>query len=295
MKRNVILVIIVVLLLLCQASFLRAIAQEAVHFPSYWDNGADQPATTLDGYLFRPTGAGPHPAIVGLHGCSGMAQRSTGAMLPIYSAWGTEFARLGYVFLLVDSLRPRRHGEMCSVGGLDLEIYRRRPNDAYGALWFLQAQPDVRRDRIGVAGWSQGGATILNAIGRQSPLRPANPPPNDFRAAVAFYPGACNAQRQSSAWTTSIPILALLGAADVWTPMPPCKEFLDAAAARGTPVEVVVYPGAYHSFDAPNLPQRELPDYRTRAGVVPIVGTDPAARADALQRVPAFFARYLSN
>jgi dienelactone hydrolase len=295
MKRNSILVTFVVLVALAGAGFERAAAQEVAHFPSYWDNGADQLATTLDGYMFRPAGAGPHPAIVGLHGCSGMANRSTGAMLPIYRAWGNEFARLGYVFLLVDSLRPRRHGEMCSVGGLDLDIYRKRPKDAYGALWFLQAQPYVRRDRVGVVGWSQGGATILNAIGRQSPLRPSNPPPDDFRAAVAFYPGACNAQRQSPAWTTPIPLLALLGAADVWTPMPPCKEFLDGAAARGTPVEAVVYPGAYHSFDAPNLAQRELPDYRTRAGVVPIVATDPAARADTLVRVPQFLARFLGN
>ena len=295
MKRNAILVTVVVLLTLCDASFIPAMAQETVYFPSYWDNGADQPATTLDGYLFRLAGTGPHPGIVRLHGCSGMAQRSTGAILPIFPAWGTEFARLGYVFLLVDSLRPRQHREMCSVGGLDLSIYRKRPRDAYGALWFLQAQPDVRRDRIGVVGWSQGGATILNAIGRQSPFRPADLPANDFRAAVAFYPGACNALRQSSAWTTSIPILALLGAADVWTPMAPCKEFLDGAAARGTPVEVVIYPGADHTFDAPNLERRELPDYRTRAGVVPIVATDPAARADAVQRVPAFFGRYLNN
>ena len=29
--------------------------------------------------------------------------------------------------------------------------------------------------------------------------------------------------------------------------------------------------------------------------MVPIVATDPAARADLLQRVPAFFARYLGN
>jgi dienelactone hydrolase len=295
MKRNIALVILVVIIMCGCAAFGGVVAQETVHFPSYWDNDSDQPATTLDGYLFRPAGAGPHPAIVGLHGCSGMANRTTGAMLPIYRAWGTEFARLGYVFLLVDSLRPRRHGEMCSVQGLDLDIYRKRPKDAYGALWFLQAQPFVRGDRVGVVGWSQGGATILNAIGRQSPLRPANPPPTDFRAAVAFYPGACNEQRQSAMWTTPIPMLALLGEADVWTPMPPCKAFLDGAVARGVPVEVTVYPGAYHSFDAPNLERRELPDYRTRAGVVPIIATDPAARADALQRAPAFLARFLNN
>ena len=120
-------------------------------------------------------------------------------------------------------------------------------------------------------------------------------PANDFRAAVAFYPGACNEQRHPADWTAGIPLLVLIGAADVWTPLAPCKSFLDGAIARGSPVDLVAYPGAYHGFDAPNNPQRELPDYRTRAGVVPIIGTDPAARADALLRVPAFLDRYLKD
>ena len=34
---------------------------------------------------------------------------------------------------------------------------------------------------------------------------------------------------------------------------------------------------------------------RTAAGIVPIQGTDPAARQDALARVPAFLARFLLN
>jgi dienelactone hydrolase len=84
-----------------------------------------------------------------------------------------------------------------------------------------------------------------------------------------------------------------MGGGDVWTPPEPCQALLAGAAARGSPVETVVYPGAYHGFDAPNNQIRELPAYRTRAGVVPIVGTDPAARADALTRVPGFLGRFL--
>jgi dienelactone hydrolase len=56
-----------------------------------------------------------------------------------------------------------------------------------------------------------------------------------------------------------------------------------------------VYPGAYHGFDRANSPVREFPEYRTSTGVVPIQGTDPAARQDALTRVPAFLARFLQN
>jgi len=272
-----------------------AAAQELVRFPSLEDNGPGQPSTVLDGYLFRPPGDGKHPAIVGLHGCGGMFARATGSIRAIYRAWAAEFNRLGYVFLLVDSLGSRRHGEMCSIGGFALDLYRKRPKDAYGALWFLQAQPVVRGDRIGLVGWSQGGAATLFSIAAQSLARPSALPQGDFRAAVAFYPGGCNERRHPVPWTSQIPLLVLIGAEDVWTPMAPCKTFLDGAIARGARVEMQTYPGAYHAFDAPNLSRRELPDYRTRAGVVPIVATDSAARADALARVPAFLARFFGN
>jgi dienelactone hydrolase len=295
MKLNAALVILVAVFICSGAGVRGAEAQELVRFPSLEDNGEGQPGTMLDGYLFRPDGAGPFPAIVGLHGCSGMFARGTSTISSIYRAWAAELTRQGFAFLLVDSLGSRRHGQMCSVDGFDLNIFRRRPRDAFGGLWYLQAQPFVRRDRIGVAGWSQGGAAALYAIGRQSPLRPSNPLPVDFRAAVAFYPGACNEHRQGAGWSSATPLLVLMGAEDVWTPVEPCRSFLDGAIARGNAVDVVVYPGAYHGFDVPNNRRRELPEYRTRAGVVPVVGTDPAARADALQRVPSFFARYLGD
>ena len=271
-----------------------ATAQEVVHFPSLDASGPGQAATMLDGYLFRPAGDGPHPAIVGLHGCSGMFAPG-GSMFPSYRDWGNHLAQLGYVFLLVDSFGPRRHGEMCSMGGFDLALYRNRPKDAYGALLYLQSQPFVRGDRVAAIGWSQGGGVVLLSIPTLSLGRPATLPQGDFRAAVAFYPGSCNDERLPAGWTSTIPLLVLQGAEDVWTPLAPCQAFVNGAVGRGARIEMQVYPGAYHSFDAPNLSRRELPNYVTRAGVVPIIGTDPAARQDAFARVPAFLARYLGN
>ena len=280
----------IILLALMLLSFVaRAAAQEVVHFPSL------DGTTQLDGYLYRPAGQERCPAIVGLHGCSGMFSRATGAIAPIYREWAAELNRQGYVFLLVDSFRPRNANELCSVQGFDLELYRTRPKDAYGALSYLQAQPFVRADRVGLIGWSQGGGATLFSIGNRSLGRPASLPQGDFRVAVAFYPGSCNAERQPSDWTSRIPLLVLMGAEDVWTPAAPCKSFLDSSIARGAPIEMQIYPGAYHGFDAPNQYRLELPQYRTRAGVVPIVGTDPAGRQDALARVPAFLARYLAG
>ena len=269
--------------------------QELVHFPSLEDNGPGQASTMLDGYLFRAPGSDRPPAIVGLHGCSGLPARTTGSIAPSYRVWAAEFNRHGYTALLVDSLGPRGHGEMCSIAGFDLAIYRKRAMDAYGALWFLQAQSFVRGDRIALVGWSQGGGVALSAIGSQGLGRPRQLPQGDYRAAVVFYPGQCDPNRRPAAWTSSIPLLVLLGAEDVWTPAAPCEALLTGAAMRRPNIEMQVYPGAYHSFDAPNLSRRELPEYRTRTEVVPIVGTDEAARADALVRVPAFLTRFIGN
>src|SRR5438046_6667251 len=106
MKRFPALAALIAVLIWCGGSA----AQEVVHFPSLEDNGPGQPSTQLDGYLFRPAGEGRHPAIVGLHGCSGMFSRATGTISQIYRQWAEELTRRGYVFLLVDSFGPRQHG-----------------------------------------------------------------------------------------------------------------------------------------------------------------------------------------
>jgi dienelactone hydrolase len=264
-------------------------AQEQVHFPSL-----DDQHTMLDGYLFRAPGDGRHPAVVGVHGCSGMFSLN-GGILPSELAWANLLNSRGYTALLVDSFRPRQHGEMCSQTGFDLAIYHARPKDAYGALAWLQAQDFVQPDRIAALGWSQGGGVVLLSIGEPSRGRPADLAQPDFRAAVAFYPASCRDDREPPGWTTKIPLLVLQGEADVWTPAAPCKTFIDGAVARGAAAQIVMYPGAYHAFDAPNLPRRELPKYVTRTGVVPIIATDAAGRADAMQRVPDFLARYFTE
>ena len=80
---------------------------------------------------------------------------------------------------------------------------------------------------------------------------------------------------------------------DTWTPFKPCAEFMAAAKALGSPVELKSYPGAVHAFDAPNLERRELPAYRVGNGPTPVIGTDREARADAFVRVLEFMKRQL--
>src|SRR5690348_12017116 len=56
----------------------------------------------LSALQFRPQGQGPFPAIVLLHGCSGMYTRS-GNVTNSYRHWAELLSEDGYVALLVDS------------------------------------------------------------------------------------------------------------------------------------------------------------------------------------------------
>jgi dienelactone hydrolase len=198
----------------------------------------------------------------------------------------------GIGVLMVDSFGSRHHGEMCAPAHFDAALYRARSFDAYAALRYLQAQDFVLADQAGVMGWSEGGGTVLNTIRTDSPARPDALPGGDFKAAVAFYPASCSTQRQGVASSSAIPLLVLIGASDVWTPAEPCRALIKHPEAS-TRAEIHVYPGAYHDFDWPGMPVHEVPAFRTRAGVVPIEGSDPQAKADAVQRVTAFFAAHL--
>ena len=270
-----------------------AIAQEKVQFASR-DGDTSSSPTQLDGYFFRPLDAiGTFPAVVFLHGCSGLISSVSHRIMSRELDWAGKLNGKGIAVLMVDSLTPRGSGEICSRSGFKEWLYRRRPADAYGALVYLQGLSFVQRDRIGLLGWSNGGGATLFAVAKQSTARPTDPAGPDFAAAVAFYPGSCNAQRLGSDWATSIPLLVLIGELDVWTPAAPCRQVVEHAPAQGAPIEFHAYPGAYHDFDWPGAKRRELPAYTTRAGVVPVTGEDPTAHADAVRRVEAFFADHL--
>lgn len=254
----------------------------------------------LNAHLIIPEGAGgPYPAVVFLHGCGGLGR--SGGVFTKYRAWAQHLSGQGFAVLMIDSAGSRGLKATCGKGNGREAMFRLRPGDAYAGLRFLQARADISPDRIGLIGWSQGGGVALLTIVRQSIGRPNPAPLHDFRAAVAFYPAACSVRLQSrpftelpsGEWSSVAPLLVLHGGADNWALAAPCKTFVDTARKRGEPVEIVIYPGALHSFDAPNMARRELPGQRTASGEKPLLGTDPSARADALKRVPLFLKRYL--
>jgi dienelactone hydrolase len=193
----------------------------------------------IEGYLARPDGAGPFPAVVGLHGCAGMHDTTRQRLADQLVAWG-------YVVLLVDSYATRRIDHACTSSAF-ATFLKRRP-DAYGALVFLGSQNFVDPQRVAVVGFS-AGARVTLSVAQTNSFEQFVPSGNlRFRAAVAFYP-PCKA-----AWAPpEIPTLILIGALDDWTPAADCADKVASWGNDGPPIELVVYPGAHHGFYYPHL------------------------------------------
>ena len=259
-----------------------AVAQ-AVHFPS------GDGRTGLVGYLFAPGGAGPHPAIVMLHGRAGPYSSNVNAgctqvtaagdspcnaatLSKRHVAWGEYWAAHGYVALLVDSFGPR--GRAHGYGRFTHDDPDRdavnersvRPLDAEGALAWLAARPDVQPGRVMLQGWSNGASTALNTMERQAGNTAA---PVRFRAALVFYPGCGPKALISERVSVDAPVWAFLGSADEEVSPVVCEKVL--RGAHGGPLVVTVYPDATHDFDDPGAARQA-------------VAANRAARDDAMAR-----------
>jgi dienelactone hydrolase len=207
----------------------------------------------LRGELYVPKGSGPFGAVILLHDCDGASEH--------HRAWARRLQEWGYVALLIDTFGYRRITEVCS-RPLN-RYYGIWGRDAKGARDFLVTRTFVSPVRIGVMAWGYGGLGALDAAKADLPR---------IRAAVALYP-PCGGPVKGPFET---PLLILSGGADDWTPAADCKRL---ANAGGAAPEVVVYPGALHGFDVERKPTQMFGHQ---------VAPDPAASADAIERVRRF-------
>ena len=239
-------------------------AAQPVRFPSV--AVANVPAgPEITGWLYRPGGTGPFPAIVLAHTCGGVNEQT--------EMWAKRLVGWGYVVVAPDSFGPRGEKNVCSKG--NVVSGNMRVADVAGALDFLNAQSFVQRGNIGLIGHSHGGWTTVRAVQKNFGLRA-----HGRKAAVAYYP-SCNAAFDTH---VDVPLLILIGDKDDWTPADSCRKLQTAGFDRPELVGAVYYPNARHSFDF-NVPDRTAFGHR--------LGYDSVAAPDAEARTRAFFAKYL--
>jgi dienelactone hydrolase len=205
---------------------------------------------TISGVLsFPPSGAGPLPAMIILHGSGGISGREP--------MWAQRMNDFSYAALVVDSFTGR--GIKDTVTDQSQLSMAGDMADGLVALRLLASHPRIDRKRIAVMGFSRGGiAALYTAL---EPIRRGIIDDDlHFAAHVPLYPG-CNVP-YVSARLDGAPILMLLGGKDDYTPPAPCVAYAETLRAKGAEVSVVVYPEARHGFDGLSSP-RYFPAFTT--------------------------------
>src|SRR5579859_7516134 len=129
-------------LLACFQTSLPSITTETISIGS----GKD----TAKGFLYRPKGKGPFPAILILHGDFGPTD------------WVKKQARRlagqGYLTLALDLYRGEMPKDIEEAHILERALPDERVlRDLKAAVDYLAANPLVRKERIGILGWDMGG------------------------------------------------------------------------------------------------------------------------------------------
>jgi dienelactone hydrolase len=117
-----------------------ASATAAASLPGPHQVDIPQGNVTLHAQLYKPSGAGPFPAVIALHGCGGLAGRSE-PVLPRYRDWAEQLLKAGNAVLLPDSYGSRELGPQCHVREHRISARRERVADILASRQRIAASP----------------------------------------------------------------------------------------------------------------------------------------------------------
>jgi dienelactone hydrolase len=238
-----------------------------------------RPGVEIAGTLRLPASDTQSPALVLLHSCRGV--------LPYLQDWAVLLTTEGFVTLVVDGYSPRGITDECAVdiagyGGVN------QSSDAYGALQYLATLDAVDGDRIGLLGWGQApviGVMVLGGFERFFKQK--------FRAAIGFYI-SCYSFTEGMVYA---PTQFLIAGKNDWTKPGRCSKSVEAGQRNGSPISMVIYPGALHGFDDPGTGgeiRLELPNQYKNPPIGVTLGYNGDAHAAAKDQVKLFLRQNLS-
>jgi dienelactone hydrolase len=266
-------------------------AEESVALPEYVSFPSADGRTTLAGYLYLPAdgSAARRPAVVMMHGRGGAysalanGRYDAATLSQRHRMWGRLWAAAGYVAVLVDGFGPRgypqgfpRFSYQDRPAALD-EVFV-RPLDAYGALAYLRARPDVAADRIGLQGWSNGGSAALATMAVDAPDGGVRAGGGGFAGALVFYPGCgLRGKFAGSGYRPYAPVRVFHGTSDEEVSFRTCANLVERSQAEGGDIQIQLYRGATHGFDDPGRARQRL-------------AANAEAKEDAMMRAQHFLA-----
>jgi dienelactone hydrolase len=186
------------------------------------------------------------PAVVLVHGSSGVTVS--------VDRWAEELRQVGAATFVLDWFTGRG---ITGTAEDQAQINHLAPIvDAYRALELLATHPRIDPARITLMGFSRGGTIALwAALTRFHRLH--GPAAARFAQHIVFYPG-CYFKYVDDEAVTDRPIRIFHGTADDWTPIEPCRAYVERLRRAGKDAQITEYAGAHHGFDRP----RAAPPFR---------------------------------
>jgi len=203
---------------------------------------------TISGTLKFPANAPKKnvPVVIVMHGMGGISVWE--------EHWLKTLNSIGLATFMVDSNWGRRNCKKefkKSIKGLwcsDVNQGMNRIIDGYRALELLSEHSRIDPTRIGCLGISLGakGCLYLNVKRFQEMW---GTPGIEFTASVPLYP-PCDVRFKEDDVISNTPIRIHVGELDTYFPVDSCVDYVQLLRSKGKDVEIKVYPGAHHGFDA---------------------------------------------
>jgi carboxymethylenebutenolidase len=185
------------------------------------------PASDILGYLARPAGEGPVPAILIIHENRGL--------LPHFEDVARRYAAEGFAGFAID-MASRLGGSDTAAGQLGQIEPADLVADMQAAIDYLKGQSFVDPQAIGATGFCFGGGYTFD-IAAASP---------DVKAAVPYY-GTARRAAENGLAETQAAVLVMYGAND--TRITSERESVEQLLQQtGRPYEIMVHEGAGHAF-----------------------------------------------
>lgn len=128
-------------------------APELVHYPTF--DEVDGEAREIPAWVFKPSGKGPHPVVISIHG--GPEGQSRPSFSSTFQMW---IDKLGVAVIRPNVRGSRGYGK--SYMSLDNGFKREDSVKDIGALLdWIETQPDLDASRVAVSGGSYGGYMVL--------------------------------------------------------------------------------------------------------------------------------------
>lgn len=208
---------------------------EAAYTEVFYPSGA----LRIQAYLYQPAGSGPFPVVIYNHGSrEGNERRPTP-----FQHIGRLLTGAGYLVLVPErrgygnSDGPTSSSETGGGGQRVTDRLQAETDDVLAAVDYLRTLPVADMKRLGIMGWSFGGAVTMFAVSRSAAFAAAV---NQAGGALTWnFNGAMRNELAAAARKTTTPTLLMVAQNDRTTAS--ITTLADIYKERGIPHRTVIY------------------------------------------------------